>query len=441
MASGARSSRSVWIDYALAAPLHLAIFVAHGFGGATSTEAGLILVAAVSVGALAVWRATLDLTLDYRPLYPAAVCCLGLLAFVAWTAWSPSSGLRQGALTALIGSSRVAIAPDQTALELIKLIGLAAAVVCGFQLGASSARARRTVSLILILGLAWTLTALGLFLAGGQTRLSGPFVSPNVAGCVLLCLLFLALSRVVRRLMQRRGRLLDRVVQAAPYAAYAALLALCLTLTASRSALALAVVLGPLLVGGLAWKARPEKRVWIMGMGAAFALGLATLAFVVDRTVLARLTDTTIDAGDRWTIWSAYWSAFLQSPFYGFGLGSAPTLAKMSMTPETYDALWNIRAVHNVYLQWLVEGGLIGSALMVATVACLLAVVVKGVARGAFESLAPFLAIDLVFLLQGLVDYPLQIPSVATMWALLLGLQTAAAVRPVRKDRGADAST
>jgi hypothetical protein len=419
----------------------LAIFVAHGLGGATSPQASLALVAAASLAALAAWRATLNLSLDYRPLYPAAVCFLGLLAFVAWTAWQPSSELRQGALATLIGSSRVAIAPDLTTLELIKLIGLAAAVVCGFQLGAGPNRARRTVGVILILGLAWSLMALGLFLAGGQARLSGPFVSPNVAACVLLCLLLLTLGRATRRLMRRRGRLLDRAVQAAPYAAYAALLILCLTLTASRSAIALVVILAPLLVGALAWKARPEERAWVTGMGAAFALGLAFMAFVADRTVLIRLADTSLDAGDRWAIWGAYASAFLQSPLYGFGLGSAPTLAKTSMTPETYDALWNIQATHNVYLQWLAEGGVVGALLMIATVVSLLAVAIRGAAHGAFESLAPFLAIDLVFLLQGLVDYPLQIPSVAMMWALLLGLQTAAAIRPARKDRDADSQT
>ncbi len=157
------------------------------------------------------------------------------------------------------------------------------------------------------------------------------------------------------------------------------------------------------------------------------------LAFATDRAVLSRLADTSLDAADRWTIWSAYGSAFLQSPLYGFGLGSAPVLAKMAVTPDTYDAMWNIRAVHNVYLQWLVEGGIIGAVLMFATLACLLAVAVKGATRGAFQSLAPFLAVDLVFLLQGLVDYPLQIPSVAMMWALLLGLQTGIAVRPVRQ--------
>ena len=233
--------------------------------------------------------------------------------------------------------------------------------------------------------------------------------------------------------MQRRGRLLDRVVQAAPYAAYAALLALCLSLTASRSALALAVALGPLLVGVRLWRARPAKRVWIAGAGAICGVGLALLAFVTDRTVLSRLADTSLDAADRWAIWRAYGSAFMESPLYGFGLGSAPILAKMSVTPDTYDALWNIRAVHSVYLQWLVEGGIIGAVLMFATLACLLAVAMKGAARGAFQSLAPFLAVDLVLLAQGLVDYPLQIPSVAMMWALLLGLQTAVAVRPVRQ--------
>lgn len=439
-APGTMSGRSVWIDHALVAPVPLAIFVANGLGGATGAGSGLMLVAAASVGAFAAWRTALSFSppLDYRPLYPAAVCFLGLLAFVAWTAWQPSSGLRQAPLATLIGSPRVAIQADQTALELIKLTGLAVTVVCGFQLGSSPTRARHAVSLILILGLAWTLASLGLFLAGGQARLSGRFVSPNVAGCLLLCLLLLTLGRMVRRMVRRRGRLMDRAVQAAPYAAYAVLLILCLTLTASRSALALAVVLGPLLVGVLAWRARPGKWAWVAGAAVVVALGLTGLAFVADRGVLARLAETAIDAGDRWIILRAYWSAFVQSPVYGFGLGSAPTLAKMSMSPATYDALWNIRAVHNVYLQWLVEGGVIGTVLMFSTVVCLLAVAMKGAVRGAFESLAPFLAIDLVFLLQGLVDYSLQIPSVALMWALLLGLQAAAAARPARKpDLGA----
>lgn len=432
-AKGAGASRSAWIAYAIVAPAPLAIFVGHGLGGATGAQASLVLVATISAAAFLVWRWTLNLSLDYRPLYAAAFCFVGLLTFVAWTAWAPSSGLPQGPLTALVGSSRIAIVPDQTQLELIKLVGLAVAVVCGFQIGSSAIQARRTINLILILGLAWALAALGLFLAGGQTRLSGLFVSPNTAGCLLLCLFLMALGRATRALMQRHGRLLDRVVQAALYAAYAALLALCLSLTASRSALALAVALGPLLVGARLWRARPEKRVWIAGAGAICGVALALLAFATDRAVLSRLADTSLDAADRWTIWSAYGSAFLQSPLYGFGLGSAPVLAKMAVTPDTYDATWNIRAVHNVYLQWLVEGGIIGAVLMFATLACLLAVAVKGAARGAFQSLAPFLAVDLVFLLQGLVDYPLQIPSVAMMWALLLGLQTAVAVRPVRQ--------
>lgn len=432
-ANGARSSRTAWIDYALVAPAPLAIFVAHSLGGATGAQAGLTLVAVMSAAALVVWRGTLDLSLDYRPLYPAAVCFTGLLAFVAWTAWWPSSGPSKPPLAILAGSSRIAIAPDQTVLELIKLVGLAVAVVCGFQIGAGAMRTRRAIDLILVLGLVWTLAALGLFLAEGQARLSGLFISPNTAGCLLLCLFLLTLGRATRPLMPQRGRPFDKVVQAAPYAVYAALLALCLSLTASRSALALAVALGPLLVGARLWRARPERRVWIAGAGVVGGLGLAMLAFIADRTVLTRLAETGLDAADRWTIWSAYASAFLQSPLYGFGLGSAPILAKMSVTPDTYDALWNIRAVHNVYLQWLVEGGVIGAVLMFATLACLLAVAVKGAARGAFQSLAPFLAIDLVFLMQGLADYPLQIPSMAMMWALLLGLQTAIAVRPVRK--------
>lgn len=431
------SGRSVWVDYALAAPLPLAIFAAHAAGGARGPEAGLMLTAAAAIGLLMIWRTvqTTSAPLDYRPLYPAAACFLGLLAYVVWTAWQPSSGLPRGPLATLVGSSKVSIQPDETVLELTRLTGLAAAVAGGFILGADPKQARRTVSLFLALGLVWTLASLTWFLASGQPRLSAPFVSPNVAACLLLCLLFPVLARTVRRLARARGRLVDRAVKAAPYAAYAVLLILCLTLTASRSALALAAILGPLMVEALLLKARPRQGIWVAGAAAVFGLGLTGLIIFADRGVFTRLSEATVDASDRWTILNAYWAAFLQSPVHGFGLGTAPTLAKMSMTPDNYDALWNIRAVHNVYLQWLVEGGVVGATLMFATLACLILLAVKGAMRGAFSSLAPFFAIDLVFLVQGLVDYPLQIPSLAMTWALFLGLQTAVAVAPVRRRR------
>ncbi|MNS02622.1 O-Antigen ligase [compost metagenome] len=431
------SGRSVWVDYALAAPLPLAIFAAHAAGGARGPEAGLMLTAAAAIGLLMIWR-TVQATstaLDYRPLYPAAASFLGLLVYVAWTAWQPSSGLPRGPLAALVGSSKVSIQPDETVLELTRLTGLAAAVAGGFILGADPKRARRTINLFLALGLAWTLASLSWFLASGQPRLSAPFVSPNVAACLLLCLLFPVLARTVRRLARARGRLVDRAVKAAPYAAYAALLIVCLTLTASRSALALAAILGPLMVAALLLKARPRQGIWVAGAAAVFGLGLTGLIIFADRGVFVRLSETTVDASDRWSILSAYWTAFLQSPVHGFGLGTAPTLAKMSMTPDNYDALWNIRAVHNVYLQWLVEGGVVGATLMFATLACLILLAVKGAMRGVFSSLAPFFAIDLVFLVQGLSDYPLQIPSLAMTWALFLGLQTAVAAAPVRRRR------
>lgn len=432
---GGMSGRSIWIDYALAAPLALAIFAAHAAGGATGPEAGLILSAAAAVSLLMVWCTVREPSapVDYRPLYPAATCFLILLAFVGWTAWQPSSALPRGPLAALVGSSKVSIQPDETMLELTRLTGLATAVACGFILGADPKRARRTINLFLAFGLVWTLASLCWFLASNQPRLSGPFVSPNVAAALLLCLLFPVLARTVRRMARARGRLLDRAVKAAPYAAYAALLVVCLTLTASRSALTLAAILGPLMVAALLLKARPRQWVWVAGAAAVFGLGLTGLIIFADRGAFARLSEATVDASDRWTILGVYWANFLQSPLHGFGLGTAPTLAKMSMTPDNYNALWNIRAVHNVYLQWLVEGGVVGATMMFGTVACLIWLAVKSALLGAFSSLAPFLAIDLVFLVQGLVDYPLQIPSLAMTWALFLGLQAAVAVSPVRK--------
>ena len=55
------------------------------------------------------------------------------------------------------------------------------------------------------------------------------------------------------------------------------------------------------------------------------------------------------------------WRAFWAAPLAGHGLGSFDTVFKTAMTPATFPALWNIHAAENLYMQWLVEAGVIGA--------------------------------------------------------------------------------
>jgi hypothetical protein len=87
--------------------------------------------------------------------------------------------------------------------------------------------------------------------------------------------------------------------------------------------------------------------------------GFAAAALVVldaGRGVAGRLGGLADAAADRREIFGVYWAAFADSPLFGGGLGTATYVTKLALTPQTYDALWNIQSAHNWALQWLAEG-------------------------------------------------------------------------------------
>jgi len=61
----------------------------------------------------------------------------------------------------------------------------------------------------------------------------------------------------------------------------------------------------------------------------------------------------------RTEIWRLHWQAFLDSPLFGYGLGGAETVSKSLLNLSNFDVLWNIKAILNVYLQWLEEAGVV----------------------------------------------------------------------------------
>jgi len=129
----------------------------------------------------------------------------------------------------------------------------------------------------------------------------------------------------------------------------------------------------------------------------------------------------------RGAIFGAHWKAFLASPLFGYGLGSFSDVNSQIMTAENYGNLWSIRATHNVYLQWLEEAGIIGSAPMFALISVLLAVGVWRTTqlRSGQTLLRALVVANLVVLIHGTTDYGLQVPSIAAFWAFLLGLSFA----------------
>jgi O-antigen ligase len=119
----------------------------------------------------------------------------------------------------------------------------------------------------------------------------------------------------------------------------------------------------------------------------------------------------------------AYFEAWRQQPLLGYGIGSIESVGDSATT------LWNAKAMlapggaQNVFLHWIVEVGAVGAAAIILVLAAIhfqifTALGSKGMPR-TFLRLA--VAAGFLLLLHGVSDTSLDIPSIAWLYALLLG--------------------
>lgn len=408
--------------------------VGHLLGGASSAGAAAALTLAVAAAALVgLWRRGQPFPERYasRVLGPATAGAV-LLALAVVSLMPGSERLAGGSLAAAVGSRTLAVAPEAARVEILKICGLAVAFFAAQACAATPARLRATLRWLLCAGAVWAATTLLLFAAHSDVtapdRLRGAFVSPNTAGALLDLLLLISLTEALVDAGSRRRNLRPsrRVANLLPRLALGLLFLICLMLTASRAAILLGVggfgaAGAGLLIRRLSrrrgWP-RDTTRLWILSLSAV-ALGLAATGARVSE----RLAGTAVDARDRLIIVEAFADAAAQAPWFGYGLGAAPALSRMLLTPENYTTLWNVRAPHNVVVQWWLEAGLIGAALAAYALCSLLWSAWRGLCAEGRRRLWPLALVGPLLLLQGLVDYAVQIYSVALTWAFLLGLQ------------------
>ncbi|HEX5007363.1 MAG TPA: hypothetical protein VFV70_09640, partial [Hyphomonadaceae bacterium] len=119
----------------------------------------------------------------------------------------------------------------------------------------------------------------------------------------------------------------------------------------------------------------------------------------------------------------AYFEAWREQPLQGYGIGSIEAVGDRATT------LWNAKAMlapgeaQNVFLHWLVEGGAIGASAIVLIIAAIYFKIFSALGRKGMPRTFPRLAVAAGFflLLHGVSDTSLDIPSIAWLYALLLG--------------------
>jgi hypothetical protein len=255
-------------------------------------------------------------------------------------------------------------------------------------------------------------------------RLSGSFQSANTAGTLFGSIIPLAICLIFegsRHAGFDRGAVIAKIT---PPLAAVALLGTCLILTVSRGA-STATLCGCAIF--LIWEmfARDWRSIERRNIvyGAAIAGAILVLAWSGD-ILLGRYADSVKDWVDqRQLIYSVHWDAFLATPWFGYGLGTFDEVNKLLETSNNYFVLWNVRAAHNAYLQWLEEAGIFGSIPMFACLGWIIARTALGSRnrRRMTTWLRACVAASIVVLIHSWSDFSLEIPAIAMLWSVLLG--------------------
>ncbi|KSB87514.1 hypothetical protein AS593_17755 [Caulobacter vibrioides] len=329
-------------------------------------------------------------------------------------------------------------------LNVLNLLGLFCLYVAARVVAASQTRGRRL--------LAFMLWGLGIYAAGalvhhvglrGEGRLSATLLGPNSAATVFAAGVVMAAAGLAQRLRRTGSAVLKKGdPRAVALAGLAALLVVCLLMTASRGGLIAGLVGAGMFTLWQVFAGRRMTRTGAVVLGGAAVLLAAVLGLNGAGLVIERFDLAQQDLDIRRQIIAPHWRAFLSAPWFGYGLGSFPSVNQMLMTEATLRELHNVRAVHNLYVQWLEEAGIVGAALMAALFGERMAPVVRAAfgpggvgiwARGAVCAAA-------VFLIHGLSDFALQVPAIQALAVLGLGA-IGGLVSPRRETRGAKPDT
>jgi len=323
-------------------------------------------------------------------------------------------------------------------IEMMKLGGLACLFGIGAAVGQEQERARRFLHLFLIasaLYAAWALvshladsrTVMGVAKIFHRDRLTASFLSANTAATLLGYTAVLTAALLVERVREvtRNGWRMDRVASAAgPTLIGLVVILVSVVLTSSRAGLT-ATAAGLILFAlwelfSQPWRRPSPRTMIVIGAALVVVLGLAFTADAVSR----RFVDLGADAAVRSQLFDSHWQAFKASPWSGYGLGNFYAVNRLIENAVNYKDLSYVRALHNVYIQWLEEGGLTSALPMFACIGWILASTGLGAHRRRRMTMwmRALVAASAVILIHGTTDYALQVPSITATWACLLGL-------------------
>ena len=430
---------------------------------------GIVLLAPLPIGAVEPW-AWGGLSIAVALLLAAHACCLlrgerpavplrrvrlPLLCFalaLVWAMVQASSATPAqwhhplwAAAGAALGSAlpgSISINPAETVDAMIRLATYAAVYYLALNFCRDGRNADRALRSIALGAAAYAAYGIAAHLSGAETilwlaktsylgDLTGTFVNRNsyatFAGLGLIAAAALLL-RGVRRAghgtllpQESRRRLGEYLTTHGAVPAGAMLLiATSLLLSHSRAGLASTIIalLTFALLTGLSRRAAIGRTIRLLLLGAIPALCVLALA---GGGTLLRLLDAGDDAALRLRLLERTLTAAADAPLLGTGPGTFQDIFQIHRTADIRDPQDH---AHNSYLESALELGLPAAGLLLAAAAGPALLCARGLRRRRRDRTYPCLGLAATMLvgLHAAVDFSLQIPAVAALYALLMGV-------------------
>jgi len=442
----------VFIVLILASPLPL------GSNREWSWSLGALLIAGLSL----IWVGLSFRRQHEVQRFPSPLQTVLFLTIAVWTglqvvSWVPDNWhhplwqmTEQSLGTQLAGS--VSLAPEETLTALMRLLSYVLVFTLAIQLGRDPYQARVAFGWIVSAGLAYSAFGLYVYWSGNHPEwlfgdrvlahdVRSSFINRNHfatwVGLTLICAIahfyqFLSVPEVKAYSIpqDRPARVEEFILRAWKPMAGLLIMVTALILTHSRggflSTLA-AVVTLLLLLDRRGSERRALSRVTII-----FAVAVASIAFYMTSEVLLdRINRTDISKEERLAVYDNVNQAIGDNPALGFGYGTFSESFRLydkNETPVHYDR------AHNTWLENIFELGVPAALMLYASVAWVVFVCLRGINRRRREWIYPAagVAASVLVGLHALVDFSLQIPAVAILYAAIMGIAYAQSYSTVR---------
>lgn len=335
--------------------------------------------------------------------------------------------------------------PERSMTGIMRLLAYAGIFWIAVQVGRRTRYAKAALWSVIISGAAYAIYGLVTHLEGSETilgflkwsyggALTATFVNRNhfaiYAGLSILCTLALIADQTRQAteasISSRSGfiQFLDNMSMQLVFLAITfMMLATALILTQSRSGVLMTAIS---IVGFLVVLATTStfaaKSVIRFGIVILLAGGLFSI--ISGSMLAARFSGATESLSDRLTIYMATLRAIGDRPLLGFGLGSFGGVfphyrgAEFAPNDPTYDY------AHNIYLELIFEAGIPGALLLIGAMVIIIGICLWGARSRHRNGYIPALGFAASLLVggHGLFDFSLQIPAIAAVYCLILGV-------------------